>query len=442
MSAIIQAFKDADLRKKIIFTLIMIIAYRIGAQIPTPGVDYASISAQLRQLTQESGDLYSVINLFSGGALLQLSIFAIGIMPYITASIIVQLLTVVIPHFEQLKKEGQSGQSKMTQYTRYLTLALALLQSAGIVALADRQQLLGQGVEVLDPNRNLFTLIVMVIVMTSGAVLVMWMGELITEKGIGNGMSLLIFAGIATRLPTDGVQILQNNGSLVFAMVVVGIIVLVVGITFIEQGQRRIPVQYAKRMVGRRQYGGSSTYLPLKVNQAGVIPVIFASSLIYMPVLITQIVNSSQATPPDNWWQRNVIAWLQAPSSWQYILMYFVLTIFFSYFYVSVQYDPAEQADNMKRYGGFIPGIRPGRPTAEYLGFVMNRLLFVGAIYLALIAVMPNVLLDMGVGGQGSGGGMSAFGGTAILILVSVALTTVKQIESQLLQSNYEGLLK
>jgi preprotein translocase subunit SecY len=442
VSAIIQAFKDADLRKKIIFTLIMIIAYRIGAQIPTPGVDYASISAQLRQLTQESGDLYSVINLFSGGALLQLSIFAIGIMPYITASIIVQLLTVVIPHFEQLKKEGQSGQSKMTQYTRYLTLALALLQSAGIVALADRQQLLGQGVEVLDPNRNLFTLIVMVIVMTSGAVLVMWMGELITEKGIGNGMSLLIFAGIATRLPTDGVQILQNNGGLVFAMVVVGIIVLVVGITFIEQGQRRIPVQYAKRMVGRRQYGGSSTYLPLKVNQAGVIPVIFASSLIYMPVLITQIVNSSQATPPDNWWQRNVIAWLQAPSSWQYILMYFVLTIFFSYFYVSVQYDPAEQADNMKRYGGFIPGIRPGRPTAEYLGFVMNRLLFVGAIYLALIAVMPNVLLDMGVGGQGSGGGMSAFGGTAILILVSVALTTVKQIESQLLQSNYEGLLK
>jgi preprotein translocase subunit SecY len=442
VSAIIQAFKDADLRKKIIFTIVMIIAYRIGAQIPTPGVDYASITAQLRQLTQESGDLYSVINLFSGGALLQLSIFAIGIMPYITASIIVQLLTVVIPHFEQLKKEGQSGQSKMTQYTRYLTLALALLQSAGIVALADRQQLLGQGVEVLNPDRNIFTLIVMVLVMTSGAILVMWMGELITEKGIGNGMSLLIFAGIATRLPTDGLQILQNNGGLVFAMVVVGVIILVAGITFIEQGQRRIPVQYAKRMVGRRQYGGSSTYLPLKVNQAGVIPVIFASSLIYMPVLITQIVNSAQATPPDNWWQRNVIAWLQAPSSWQYILVYFVLTIFFSYFYVSVQYDPAEQADNMKRYGGFIPGIRPGRPTAEYLGFVMNRLLFVGAIYLALIAVMPNILLDMGVGGQGQGGGMSAFGGTAILILVSVALTTVKQIESQLLQSNYEGLLK
>lgn len=441
MSAILQAFKDADLRKKIIFTLVLIILYRVGAQIPSPGVDYATIADRLRDLTEESGNLYSVINLFSGGALLQLSIFAIGIMPYITASIIVQLLTVVIPHFEQLKKEGQSGQAKMTQYTRYLTLALALLQSSGIVALADREQLLGQGVRVLAEDRNFFTLVVLVITMTSGAILVMWMGELITEKGIGNGMSLMIFAGIATRLPTDGVSIMQNNGGLVFAMVVAGLIVLVVGITFIEQGQRRIPVQYAKRMVGRRQYGGSSTYLPLKVNQAGVIPVIFASSLIYMPVLITQIVNSGSPGVSDNWWQRNVIAHLQAPSSWQYIVLYFVLTIFFSYFYVSVQYDPAEQAENMKKYGGFIPGIRPGRPTAEYLGFVMNRLLFVGSIYLALIAVLPNILLDLGVGRAGASG-TSAFGGTAILIMVSVALTTVKQIESQLLQSNYEGLLK
>lgn len=441
MSAIIQAFKDADLRKKIIFTIMMIIAYRIGAQIPSPGVDYGAIAGRLRDLTEESGNLYSVINLFSGGALLQLSIFAIGIMPYITASIIVQLLTVVIPHFEQLKKEGQSGQTKMTQYTRYLTVALALLQSSGIVALADRQQLLGQGVEVLVPDRNIFDLVVLVLVMTSGAVLVMWMGELITEKGIGNGMSLMIFAGIATRLPTDGMNILQNNGGLVFAMIVAGVIVLVIGITFIEQGQRRIPVQYAKRMVGRRQYGGSSTYLPLKVNQAGVIPVIFASSLIYMPVLITQIVNSNNAVTPDNWWQRNVISWLQSPASWQYIVLYFVLTIFFAYFYVSVQYDPAEQADNMKKYGGFIPGIRPGRPTAEYLGYVMNRLLFVGAAYLGIIAILPNILLDFGVGNS-QGGGMTAFGGTAILIMVSVALTTVKQIESQLLQSNYEGLLK
>ena len=441
MSAIIQAFRDADLRKKILFTLAMIILYRVGAQIPSPGVDYQSIAGRLRDLTDGQSGVYSLINLFSGGALLQLSVFAIGIMPYITASIIVQLLTVVIPHFEQLKKEGQSGQTKMTQYTRYLTVALALLQSAGIVALADREQLLGQGVQVLVADRNLWNLIVLVVTMTAGAIIVMWLGELITEKGIGNGMSLLIFAGIATRLPNDGMSVLNNSGGLVFGIVIAAVIVLVVGVVFVEQGQRRIPVQYAKRMVGRRQYGGSSTYLPLKVNQAGVIPVIFASSLIYMPVLITEIVNSGQAGAPDNWWQRNVISHLMTPSSWIYILIYFVLIIFFSYFYVSVQYDPNDQAENMKKYGGFIPGIRPGRPTAQYLGYVMNRLLFVGSIYLGIIAVLPNIALDLGVGSQ-QGSGMTAFGGTAILILVSVALTTVKQIESQLLQSNYEGLLK
>lgn len=440
MSAILQAFKDADLRKKILISIALIVLYRIGAQIPSPGVDYASISGRIRELTQESGSVYSLINLFSGGALLQLSVFAIGVMPYITASIIVQLLTVVIPRFEELKKEGQSGQAKMDQYTRYLTLFLALLQSAGIVALADREQLLGQGVSVLVADRTLFDLILLVLVMTSGAMLVMWLGELITERGVGNGMSLLIFAGIATRLPQDGLNILQSSGGVVFGVVIAAIIILVVGITFIEQGQRRIPVQYAKRMVGRRQYGGSSTYLPLKVNQGGVIPVIFASSLIYMPVLITQIVNSGAPEVSDNWWQRNVIQYLQTPSSWQYIVLYFVLIIFFSYFYVSVQYDPNEQAENMKKYGGFIPGIRPGRPTAEYLGYVMNRLLFVGALYLGIIAVLPNIALDMGVGS--SSASATPFGGTAILIMVSVALTTVKQIESQLLQSNYEGLLK
>ncbi|GAB3942461.1 preprotein translocase subunit SecY [Corynebacterium tapiri] len=440
MSAIIQAFKDADLRKKIFITLALIIVYRIGAQIPSPGVDYAAIQSRLGHLGEEGGNVFSLINLFSGGALLQLSIFAIGIMPYITASIVVQLLTVVIPKFEELKKEGQSGQAKMTQYTRYLTLALALLQSSGIVALADREQLLGQGFPVLVEDRNIFDLIVIVMVMTSGAMLIMWLGEIITEKGVGNGMSLLIFSGIASHLPNDGANVFAQSGGLVFALVILAVIALVIGVVFVEQGQRRIPVQYAKRMVGRRQYGGSSTYLPLKVNQAGVIPVIFASSLMYMPVLITQIIYSNQAAPPDNWWQRNVMAWLQAPSSWQYILLYFLLIIFFSYFYVSVQYDPNEQADNMKKYGGFIPGIRPGRPTAMYLGYVMNRLLFVGALYLGAIAVLPNIAMDMGVGQTQAG--TSAFGGTAILIMVSVALTTVKQVESQLLQSNYEGLLK
>ena len=442
MSAFLSVFRDPDLRKKILFTVTMIILYRIGSQIPTPGVDYSSISDRLHDLNQDQSSVYSMINLFSGGALLQLSIFAIGIMPYITASIIVQLLTVVIPKFEQLKKEGQSGQAKMTEYTRYLTVGLALLQSAGIVALADRQQLLGEGVQVLDSNVGTFGVTMMVLVMTAGAILVMWLGELITEKGIGNGMSLLIFAGIATRLPADGAAILRGSGALPFALVVVGVLILVIGVIFIEQGQRRIPVQYAKRMVGRRQYGETSTYLPLKVNQAGVIPVIFASSLIYVPVLITQIVNSSQTNVKNNWWQRDVIQYLQNPASWQYIVLYFALIIFFSFFYVSIQYDPYEQADNMKKYGGFIPGVRPGRPTAEYLGYVMNRLLFVGSLYLGVIAVLPNILIDMGISSSGGTHGSLPFGGTAILILVSVGLTTVQQIESQFMQSNYEGFLK
>ena len=239
--------------------------------------------------------------------------------------------------------------------------------------------------------------------MTSGAILVMWLGELITEKGVGNGMSLLIFAGIATRLPTDGMNILQTSGGVVFAVVLAAVIALVVGVVFIEQGQRRIPVQYAKRMVGRRQYGGSSTYLPLKVNQAGVIPVIFASSLIYVPVLITQIVQSGQENPSqDNWWQQNVIQYLLSPSSWQYIVIFFAMIVFFSYFYTSVQYDPNDQAENMKKYGGFIPGFRPGRPTAEYLGYVITRLLAVGSLYLALIAVLPNFMLDLGIGSPGA----------------------------------------
>ena len=442
MSAIAQAFKDPDLRKKILITLALMFLYRLGAQIPTPGVDYALINQRLQDISQgDQASMFSIIGLFSGGALLQLSIFAIGIMPYITASIIVQLLTVVIPKFEELKKEGQAGQAKMTQYTRYLTVALALLQSAGIVALADREQLLGSGIPVLVEDRTAWTLIMMIIVMTAGAVLIMWLGEIITEKGVGNGMSLLIFAGIATRIPIEGVTIWEQSGPLTFFLVLGAMVLLVVGIIFIEQGQRRIPVQYAKRMVGRRQYGGSSTYLPLKVNQAGVIPVIFASSLMYVPVLLTQIVTMNQTAQPDNWWMNNVMSWLQNPGSWQYIITYVVLIIFFAYFYVSIQYDPVEQAENMKKYGGFIPGIRPGRATAQYLGFVMNRLLFVGAIYLAGIAVLPNLAMDAGVAGSGSGG-MAGFGGTAILIMVSVALTTVKQIESQLLQSNYEGLLR
>ncbi|MDR6278128.1 preprotein translocase subunit SecY [Corynebacterium suicordis] len=422
----------------------MVILYRIGAQIPTPGVDYARITQQISDLTNQS-TVYSMINLFSGGALLQLSIFAVGIMPFITASIIVQLLTVVIPKFEQLKKEGQSGQAKMTEYTRYLTVALALLQSSGIVALADREQLLGQGVPVLKENVGILGLVLMVLVMTSGAVLLMWLGELITDRGIGNGMSLLITAGIATMMPAEGLNILTSSGGFIFGAVLIGVLILVVGVVFMEQGQRRIPVQYAKRMIGRRQYGETSTYLPLKVNQAGVIPVIFASSLMTVPILITQIIQSNDPQAMNNqgnWWNRTVISVLTDHTSWAYILVNLLLIIFFSFFYVSVQYDPNDQAENMKKYGGFIPGIRPGRPTAEYLGYVMNRLLVVGSIYLGLIAILPNILINMGVQTTSASSGSMPFGGTAILILVSVALTTVKQIESQVMQANYEGFLK
>jgi preprotein translocase subunit SecY len=282
----------------------------------------------------------------------------------------------------------------------------------------------------------------MVVIMTAGAVLVMWIGELITDRGIGNGMSLLIVAGMATHLPAQGMNILQDSGGFVFAGVVVAMLVLVVLVVFVEQGQRRIPVQYAKRMVGRRQYGETSTYLPLKVNQAGVIPVIFASSLLTVPILITQIIQSGGGEQADNWWNRDVMNILTDPSDWRYIVFMAVMIIFFAFFYVSIQYDPNDQADNMKKYGGFIPGIRPGRPTAEYLGRVMNRLLAVGSVYLAVIAIIPNLALSAGITSDGGGNGLGAFGGTAILIMVSVALTTVKQIESQLMQANYEGFLK
>lgn len=439
LSALASAIKDRDLRTKILFTLGIIVLYRIGAQIPSPGVDYPKLRGLLdTAMTGDNAQLYSLVNLFSGGALLQLSVFAIGIMPYITASIIVQLLTVVIPYFEQLKKEGQSGQAKMTQYTRYLTIALAVLQSAGIVALADRGQLLGNGQSVLIDN-NILTLVTIVLVMTAGAAVVMWFGELITDRGVGNGMSLLIFAGIASRIPSEGVNIYQNSSMLKFIAVMCAVVLIVVAVVFVEQGQRRIPVQYAKRMVGRRQYGGTSTYLPLKVNQAGVIPVIFASSLMYVPILITQLIQGPDASG-DGFWQRYVMQYLQNPSSAGYIVLYFALIMFFSYFYVAIQFDPMEQAENMKKYGGFIPGIRPGRPTAEYLGYVLNRILLFGSLYLGLIAVLPNVFLDMGSGG-GSMQNMP-FGGTAVLIMVSVGLDTVKQVEAQLMQRNYEGFLK
>ncbi|MFW0788979.1 preprotein translocase subunit SecY [Gordonia sp. CPCC 205333] len=443
LSPLIAAFRTPDLRKKIFFVIGILVLYRLGATLPSPGVDYRVVDACLTEVSKgSSADIYSLINMFSGGALLQLSVFAIGIMPYITASIIVQLLTVVIPRFEQLRKEGQSGQAKMTQYTRYLTVGLAILQATGIVALAARGDLLqgGQGPN-CDPtaivsDHSIFALSIIVIVMVAGACLVMWFGELITERGIGNGMSLLIFSGIAARIPAEGKTIL-DSGTLRFVLVLFAALVILAGVVFIEQGQRRIPVQYAKRMVGRKMYGGSSTYLPLKVNQAGVIPVIFASSLLYLPQLILQLTGGS-TDGEQSGWQKFISNYLTDPGNWVYIVVYFAMIIFFTYFYVAVTFNPEERADDMKKYGGFIPGIRPGQPTADYLGYVLSRITLPGSIYLGIIAVLPNLFLEIG----NSGVQNMPFGGTAVLIMVVVALDSVKQVNSQLMQRKYEGFLK
>ncbi len=434
LSAFRSALTTPDLRKKILFTLGIVAVYRAGALLPSPGVSYPNIQTCIREAEAgENSGVYSLLNLFSGGALLQLSIFALGIMPYITASIIVQLLTVVIPRFEQLKKEGQSGQSKLTQYTRYLTIALAILQATGIVALAQRGQLFADCSLAIIPDATLFDLVIIVIVMTAGTAIVMWLGELVTERGVGNGMSLLIFTSIAARIPAEGANILRSGG-LVFAGICVFGLAIIASVVFVEQGQRRIPVQYAKRMVGRRMYGGTSTYLPLKVNQAGVIPVIFGSSLLYLPDLISRLAGSTGGP-----FQQFVQTYLVDQSSPVHIAAYLALIIFFTYFYVGITFNPDERAEEMRKFGGFIPGIRPGRPTAEYLQFVLSRITLPGSLYLGIIAVLPNFFL--GITGTGQNQNFP-FGGTAVLIMVGVGLDTVKQIESQLKQRKYEGFLR
>ncbi len=434
LGAFTSAIRTPDLRKKILFTLGILAIYRLGATLPAPGVSYHNVQLCIKEVEGGSAaNVYSLINLFSGGALLQLSIFALGIMPYITASIIVQLLTVVIPRFEALKKEGQSGQNKLTQYTRYLTIALAILQSTGIVALAERGTLFQGCQQPVLPSIGVFGLGVVVITMTAGTAVIMWLGEMITERGIGNGMSLLIFTSIAARIPSEGGNILHQGG-LVFVVVCLFGLAIIASVVFVEQGQRRIPVQYAKRMVGRRMYGGTSTYLPLKVNQAGVIPVIFASSLLYLPQLVSQIGGNN-----GGWLQQFVQTYVSDQANYVHILLYFLLIVFFTYFYVAITFSPDERADEMKKFGGFIPGIRPGRPTAEYLNFVLSRITLPGSLYLGVIAVLPNFFL--GITGTGQNQNFP-FGGTAVLIMVGVGLDTVKQIESQLMQRNYEGFLR
>ncbi len=433
LTAFVRAFRTPDLRKKIFFSMAIMALFRLGSVIPTPGVSYEAVQNCIDSNTNSG--LYSLINLFSGGALLQLSIFALGIMPYITASIIVQLLTVVIPKFEALKKEGQSGTARLTQYTRYLTIGLAVLQSTGLVALARQPGQLFNGCpeDIIYTDIGVFGIVIMVLTMTAGTSVIMWLGELITDRGVGNGMSLLIFTSIAAGFPTSLWQIRIERGWGLFLVIVAAGLVIVALVVFVEQAQRRIPVQYAKRMIGRRQYGGSSTYIPLKVNQAGVIPVIFASSLLYLPALA---INLTDRDNPPGWatWVQQYLVRGDHPI---YMLTYFGLIVFFTYFYVAITFNPTEVADNMKKYGGFIPGIRAGRPTAEYLDYVLSRITLPGALYLGGISLIPLIALGLFNANQNF-----PFGGTAILIIVGVGLETVKQIESQLQQRNYEGFLR
>ncbi len=426
LGAFTRAFRTPDLRKKIFFTLFIIVLFRLGSVIPAPGVDYVALKGAL-EATEQSG-VYGLVNLFSGGALLQLSVFALGIMPYITSSIIMQLLIVVIPRLERLKEEGESGNQKITQYTRYLTIGLAILQSTGIVALARSGNLIS-GIDLIVDD-SLVRLTTIVITFIAGTAMIMWLGELVTDRGIGNGMSILIFTSIASQLPSQGGNILQAAGGWVFALVCLLGLAIIVSVIFIEQAQRRIPVQYAKRMIGRRMYGGTSTYIPLKVNQSGVVPVIFASSLLYLPTLLGQVWQDNEA------FQAFIARYIQKGNHPLYLLFFFGLIIFFAYFYTAITFNPTEVADNMKKYGGFIPGIRPGRPTAEYLDYILNRITLPGALFLATISVMPFLLLGLTKDVQ------FPFGGTAVLIMVGVGLETVKQIESQLMMRNYEGFLR
>jgi preprotein translocase subunit SecY len=434
LGAFVRAFRTPDLRRKLLFTLAIMAIFRAGSFIPTPGVDYGNVQTCLdASQANATQDVLSLVNLFSGGSLLQLSVFALGIMPYITASIIIQLLRVVIPRFEALHKEGQSGTAVLTQYTRYLTIGLAILQATTIVTVARTGGLFqGCPVEVI-PNQSVPTLLIMILTMTAGTGLIMWLGELITERGVGNGMSLLIFTSIAASFPSAVGQIATSNngfGKLVlFLLIALVVIVLVV---FVEQSQRRVPVQYAKKMVGRRSYGGSSTYIPIKINMAGVIPVIFASSLLALPALAAQFETDQTAT-----WVQWIAQNLLDPGATVYIAVYTVMIVFFAYFYTSITFNPDEVADNMKRYGGFIPGIRAGRPTAEYLQYVISRITAAGALYLAFVALIPIIAFKfMGVNQS------IPFGGTSLLIIVGVGLETVKQIDSQLQQRHYEGFLR
>jgi len=425
LQTIANAFSVPEIRRKLAFTAAILLLYRLGAYIPAPGVNIDAVESIEENFT--GSNILGFLNLFSGGSLQRLSLFALGIMPYITASIILQLLTVVVPSLERLQKEGEVGQQKITQYTRYLTVGLSFAQALGYVFLFQSFQ--DQAGQSVVGDLTFGKVFLIVISLTAGTTLLMWMGELITQRGIGNGISLMIFASIASSIP-GGISAWWNNQDQVFVVMMPFIaLAVIVGIVFVQEGQRRIPVQYAKRVVGRRMTTGGSTYLPLRVNMAGVIPVIFAASIMAFPPTIGQLLGGAD----ENFWTD--FANFFNPNGWAYVVGEVFFIIIFTYFYTAVTFNPVDQADNLKKYGGFIPGVRPGRPTAEYLDRILSRLTFPGALYLGAVAALPTILISQ----------TSAnfyFGGTSILIVVGVALDTVKQLEAQLMMRNYEGFLK
>jgi preprotein translocase subunit SecY len=422
LATILKAFTVPEIRKKLAFTALLLALYRLGSHIPVPGVNTDAVKSI--QDNFSGSNILGFLNIFSGGGLQRVALFALGIMPYITASIILQLLTVVVPSLEKLSKEGEVGQAKITQYTRYLTVILALAQSIGYVFLF-RSFGDNAGQDVIT-NFTAARVFLVVVSLTAGTILLMWMGELITQRGIGNGISLMIFASIVSRLP-HGIQAWWTNPDQVFKVMMPFIALAVIAaIVFVQEGQRRIPVQYAKRVIGRRMTGGGQTYLPLRVNMAGVIPVIFAASIMAFPPTLGQLINKP--------WANDLAAFFN-PGKWPYLVGESLFIILFTYFYTAVTFNPVDQADNLKKYGGFIPGVRPGRPTAEFLDRILARLTFPGSLFLAAVAALPTILIN-----QTSANFF--FGGTSILIVIGVALDTVKQLEAQLMMRNYEGFLK
>jgi preprotein translocase subunit SecY len=422
-------FRVPDLRNKVLFTLFIIALYRLGSHMPIPGIDFSAV--QRLEDSAKAGGVLGFLNLFSGGALTRFAVFGLGIMPYITASIIIQLLGVVIPKLEQWRDEGAVGQRKIVQATRYLTLALALMQSTGLAFVFHRGgSSLGLSSDIdLIPKFTIPRVMLVVLTMTAGTVFVMWLGELITQRGIGQGMSILIFANVVAGMPTGGAAVRAEGGNVKFGIIIVLTLALLVAIVAVEQGQRRIPVQFAKRVVGRRLYGGQSTYIPMKVNQGGVIPIIFASSVLYFPVLLSNVI-------PWKGVQSFINNNLVTPTSLSYITLYGFLIIVFSYFYTAIAFDPIQQADIIRKQGGYIPGIRPGGPTVRHLQGILNRITLPGSLFLAFVALLPSLALAWWHISR------YPFAGTTLLIAVGVALETMKQIDSQLMMRNYEGFLK